>query len=84
MTLLKKIPLLKRIPLRYLTLALVTAVFVFSLAYALRTHGSWWLVLLSGGLTAVGVNDLRQTKQSLRRNYPILAHFRFFFELIRP
>ena len=25
-----------------------------------------------------------QTRQALRRNYPILAHFRYFFESIRP
>lgn len=82
--LLKNFSLLKKIPLRYLTLMLVSTALALSLVYALRTHDSWWFVLLSGGLTAVGINDMRQTKQSLRRNYPILAHFRFFFELIRP
>lgn len=35
-------------------------------------------------LTTLGAVDLRQTKQSIRRNYPILAHFRFFLEFIRP
>ena len=32
----------------------------------------------------VGVGDLVQNRRSLNRNYPILAHFRYFFESIRP
>ncbi len=71
-------------PLRYLTFIIVAFVFVLSLAIALLLHAGWWLVLLSGGLTAVGVGDLTQTKRSILRNYPILGHLRFFFELIRP
>jgi glutamate synthase domain-containing protein 2 len=35
-------------------------------------------------LCAVGFYDLAQTRHSIRRNYPILANFRFFFETIRP
>src|ERR1035437_3423862 len=45
---------------------------------------SWWLVWLSGGITAIGILDLTQTKRAILRNYPILAHIRFFFESIRP
>ena len=43
-----------------------------------------WLPLLSGALVLVGLADMMQSKRALRRNYPILAHFRFFFESIRP
>ncbi|MBI3229723.1 MAG: FMN-binding glutamate synthase family protein, partial [Burkholderiales bacterium] len=32
----------------------------------------------------VGICDVSQSRRALRRNYPILAHFRFFFETIRP
>lgn len=35
-------------------------------------------------LSAIGIRDIRQPKQSIRRNYPILAHIRFFLEFIRP
>ncbi|WP_420466943.1 FMN-binding glutamate synthase family protein [Panacagrimonas sp.] len=38
----------------------------------------------SGLLSAVGIWDLVQTRQAIRRNYPILGHIRFFLELIRP
>ena len=47
---------------------------------------SWalWVALLAALLTAIGVNDMTQTKHSLRRNYPILANIRFLLEEIRP
>src|SRR6201993_4617986 len=35
-------------------------------------------------LSAIGIWDLLQTKHSIRRNYPILAHIRFMLEKIRP
>ncbi|WP_394780818.1 FMN-binding glutamate synthase family protein [Undibacterium sp.] len=69
---------------RYLTLVLSGFVFLLSFALALILDRGWWLVLASGALTIVGISDLRQTKRSILRNYPILANFRFFFEYIRP
>jgi len=70
---------------RYLPLMISAVVFPLSLVQAVRGEGpGWWLVAISGGLSAVGVIDLLQKKRALRRNYPILAHFRFFFESIRP
>jgi len=35
-------------------------------------------------LSLIGFIDYRQPRQAIRRNYPVLAHFRFFFEYIRP
>jgi glutamate synthase domain-containing protein 2 len=37
-----------------------------------------------GVLSAIGIWDLLQTRHSIRRNYPILAHIRFILEKIRP
>jgi glutamate synthase domain-containing protein 2 len=71
-------------PLRYLTLIITSFIFILSLAIALLTHNGWWLAALSGALMTVGIADLRQTKRSILRNYPLLGHFRFFFEMIRP
>ncbi|WP_317201194.1 FMN-binding glutamate synthase family protein [Janthinobacterium sp.] len=65
---------------RYLTLFVVAVACALSLI--LSEH--YWLTLLTGALTAVGVADLLQTRRALRRNYPILAHFRFILEGIRP
>jgi glutamate synthase domain-containing protein 2 len=35
-------------------------------------------------LSILGLIDLSQTRHAVRRNYPILAHFRYLFEYIRP
>ncbi|MES2902217.1 MAG: FMN-binding glutamate synthase family protein [Pseudomonadota bacterium] len=73
-------------PLRYLAFALVVAAFVLTTALSVL-HGSGvyaTIAALTGLLTMVGIADLIQVKRALRRNYPILAHFRFFFESIRP
>ncbi|MDQ1815819.1 FMN-binding glutamate synthase family protein [Massilia sp. CCM 9210] len=70
---------------RYLPFLISLIVFAWSGALALQGEGpGWWLAALSGALSAVGIADLAQTRRALRRNYPILAHFRFFFESIRP
>ncbi|NHZ34409.1 FMN-binding glutamate synthase family protein [Massilia rubra] len=70
---------------RYLPFLISLLVFGWSAILAFRGDGpGWWLAVLSGALSALGVADLAQTRRALRRNYPILAHFRFFFESIRP
>ncbi|MEL6318535.1 MAG: FMN-binding glutamate synthase family protein, partial [Pseudomonadota bacterium] len=44
-----------------------------------------WVVLgVCGFLALIGLHDLIQTRHAILRNYPILAHLRFFFEKIRP
>ena len=42
------------------------------------------LFLLGAVLTLVGLYDLAQPLHSVRRNYPIIGHLRWFFEEIRP
>ena len=53
---------------------------------ALATMSTLWLWpgLVFAGLALVGLVDFLQPRQAIRRNYPVLAHFRFFFEYIRP
>ncbi len=72
--------------MRYAFFGLMVLVAMGSAAMcALHTSWAWGLILLlSAGLSAVGVIDICQKKQAIRRNYPILAHLRFFFEEIRP
>ena len=35
-------------------------------------------------LVVLGIHDLLQTRHAVLRNYPIIGHFRFMFEEIRP
>jgi glutamate synthase domain-containing protein 2 len=44
----------------------------------------WWGVALFGALALLGTIDLLQRRSTLRRNYPILAHFRYGLEAIGP
>ena len=44
----------------------------------------WWGAAIFGGLSALGTLDLLQRRSTLRRNYPILAHFRYGLEAIGP
>ncbi|MDR0564288.1 MAG: FMN-binding glutamate synthase family protein [Azoarcus sp.] len=39
-----------------------------------------WAVFLS----LVGLYDVRQTKHSILRNYPVIGHFRYLIEIVRP
>ncbi len=43
----------------------------------------WSLVILVP-LFLVGINDIAQNRQAIRRNFPIIGNLRYFFELIRP
>ena len=69
---------------RYSTLVFVAVMTVGSLIAAVWLP--WLLVVfvVFGGLTALGVHDLRQDKHSILRNYPVIGHMRFLFEGIRP
>ena len=43
-----------------------------------------WVLAIAAGLAALGTWDLVQRKSTLRRNYPLLAHFRYGLESIGP
>lgn len=66
--------------------AFIAVVLITLVSGAASLVNPYWLILavITAGLSAVGIYDLVQTHHSLRRNYPILAHFRAFFEMIRP
>lgn len=55
-----------------------------SLPLALRWPGWWWGTGIGAALALLGSWDLLQTRTTLRRNYPILAHFRYGLESVGP
>jgi glutamate synthase domain-containing protein 2 len=70
---------------RYLVFAACVTMTLLSLSGLLLHSPAWtWPALVFGLLTAVGIGDLLQRKATLRRLYPLLAHFRYGFESIRP
>ena len=60
-----------------LTLLSTLAAFAFG-------DGWWWGAGVFGAFAALGTWDVLQTRSTLRRNYPILAHFRYGLESIGP
>ncbi|APJ03516.1 FMN-binding glutamate synthase family protein [Silvanigrella aquatica] len=46
----------------------------------------WFLIslIIVIPFITIGIRDMIQTSQTLRRNFPIIAHFRYIFEMIRP
>lgn len=68
-------------------LAFITAV-LLAISSGLLALGlsRWYLIPLAvfAPLAGVGLWDLMQTRHSILRNYPIIAHLRYFAEGIRP
>ena len=59
------------------TLALLAGAFFWS------PHVAWAFVLV-GPIIMRGVIDMTQTRQAVRRNFPVIGNFRYLFEVIRP
>src|SRR5690606_1838418 len=63
----------------------VLALLVLVLVVAtIQSPENWPFYMPLGLLTLVGVNDMRQTRHAIRRNFPVIGHFRYLFESIRP
>ena len=43
-----------------------------------------WSFIFFGPLMILGIRDLFQTKRAILRNFPVIGHFRYFLEEIRP
>ena len=72
------------LPSRYYALAGAIAIAMLASMAALFDSRWLFLVAAAGVLSLVGMRDYVQTRHAILRNYPLLAHFRFFFEAIRP
>jgi glutamate synthase domain-containing protein 2 len=71
-------------PVRYGAFVLSVLGLLLGLMAQWQQGGSSTLVVVCAVLVGIGVYDLRQTKRSVLRNYPIIGHLRFMLEFIRP
>ena len=69
---------------RYSTIVAVAILTVVTLLIGLFVPWVLFLCAVFAVLTLVGIRDMRQDRHSITRNYPVLGHLRFLFELIRP
>jgi glutamate synthase domain-containing protein 2 len=69
---------------RYLLYASSIVLTLLSLALTVRWPVWGWAVAVFGALALLGTWDLLQRRSTLRRNYPVLAHFRYGLESVGP
>src|SRR4051794_14129908 len=71
---------------RFVPFATAVVLLIATVLAAIASGAIVWIVVAAilAVLVAVGVFDLVQRKHSILRNYPLLGHFRFAFESIRP
>ncbi len=69
---------------RYSTFIAVIVLMLATLPLAITYPHWWWAFAVLAGLTLLGTVDMLQRKSTLRRNYPLLAHFRYGLETIGP
>lgn len=75
-----------------LTLPLMRKIFIISsilVTTLLIVAAFFWInalygFLLAGPVIIMGIQDMVQTKQSLKRNFPVLGRLRYLFEDLRP
>jgi glutamate synthase domain-containing protein 2 len=70
--------------MRYAAYAAAIVLALVSLLLARTSVAWWWGVGIFGALALIGTVDLLQKRSTLRRNYPLLAHFRYGLESIGP
>lgn len=72
-------------PRRFWALWTVVVFFILA-AFMGYMGGRGWIVcaVASFSLIFVGIYDVFQLRHAVLRNYPIIGHFRFFLEFIRP
>jgi glutamate synthase domain-containing protein 2 len=71
-------------PVRYTAWLLSGVVFLVALFTWIAFGVGGTLALLSLFLVGLGWRDSRQRRHSVLRNYPVIGHFRFLLEFIRP
>jgi glutamate synthase domain-containing protein 2 len=71
-------------PSRYFAFAACVLLTLASIAGLYWSREWAWPALAFGALAATGIVDLMQDPHTLRRNYPLLAHLRYFLESIGP
>lgn len=70
--------------MRTLFLLTVPPLTLLALIGGFYTPALWYSLFLLAPLTLLGIYDVLQKDHTILRNFPILGHFRYLFEMIRP
>lgn len=52
--------------------------------WALNNPNAWWAFVVVGPIFLLGVRDMIQKKHAILRNFPLIGHFRYLLESVRP
>jgi glutamate synthase domain-containing protein 2 len=72
------------VPVRYSAWGLCIFIALLSLFSVIAFNAGWLPLVIFGALSLLGARDLRQSRHAILRNYPVIGHFRFLLEYIRP
>jgi glutamate synthase domain-containing protein 2 len=67
----------------FVAVAVVTQV-VIAAAFVLGLEWMLWLQVIALPLTVLGARDMVQDQHAILRNFPLIGHFRYLFEEVRP
>lgn len=74
----------KYFPIRYGVWLLCAVGFLLSSLVWVVVGAGGWVALTLGAMTITGIHDVRQSRHSVLRNYPVIGHLRYLLEFIRP
>ena len=65
---------------------IVTSIIILALVAVISFYriSFLWSMVFFGPLIIVGYSDILQKKQTIRRNFPVIGHGRYFLEKLRP
>ena len=70
--------------MRNLFMIFLAAIVVASIVACFLTPWMLWSWIVLGPIALLGLYDYFQTRHSILRNFPVLGHFRYLFEFVRP
>lgn len=70
--------------MRYVFYKIAIAVTILEVLAAIFWPSGLWSLVIVGPILLIGLNDILNKKQAIRRNFPLLGNLRYFFEKIRP
>lgn len=63
---------------------IATLILLLVAALVYFTGSFYWLLITVSIVYLIALNDVTQKKQTIRRNFPVIGHFRYLLESIRP
>ncbi len=70
--------------MRHVFIAIMVGITLGVVGFSVVWPSALWLLAIIIPVWIIGIRDMLQTRQAIRRNFPVIGHFRYLFEMIRP